>query len=544
MKYLYEMKLEIENETKDIKELDKLLLTKLKIQKNELLSWKLTRKSLDARKKPTLYFLLQFEVELKEKISLILAKKGILKPLTEKVIEKVTSLGEKLDKRPVIVGSGPSGLMCAFKLAEKGLKPIVIERGSPVEERVKAVNEFVRTGELNEKTNIAFGEGGAGTFSDGKLTTRSKSPLVKDVLEILIKGGADEAITYINNPHLGTDGLREIVVKLREMIINKGGTFIFNKSFKSFDFEDGNESDAVIGEKSVKGIYLDDGTYIETNMVILAIGHSAKDTIRYFREVEIPLEAKPFSVGFRIEHKASLINMNQYGRDDEITERLLGNSEYHLTYKGDRGVYSFCMCPGGIVVPSNSFNGEIVTNGMSYKNRAGKQSNAAIVATVGVDDFKEGPLGGIEFQEEIERKAFDLSGAGFMALGQNAKDFVEGIESDEIKVDFKPSYLPGIKLGNFRDVLPGDICEELIKGLKDFDRKIPGFIAGGFLTGPETRTSSPVRILRDENAMILGYNGLYAIGEGAGYAGGIVSAGIDGLKLAYAILNKYNGVNN
>ncbi|KAF0092698.1 MAG: hypothetical protein FD141_882 [Fusobacteria bacterium] len=535
------MKLEIENETKDIKELDKLLLTKLKIQKNELLSWKLTRKSLDARKKPTLYFLLQFEVELKEKISLILAKKGILKPLTEKVIEKTASLGEKLDKRPVIVGSGPSGLMCAYKLAEKGLKPIIIERGAPVEERVEAVNEFVRTGEFNKKTNVAFGEGGAGTFSDGKLTTRSKSPLVKDVLEILIKGGADEAITYINNPHLGTDGLREIVVKIREMIINKGGTFIFSKAFKSFDIIDESDSN---GAKGVKGIYLDDGTYIETNMVILAIGHSAKDTIRYLAEVGIPLEAKPYSVGFRIEHKASLINMNQYGRDDEITEKLLGNSEYYLTYKGDRGVYSFCMCPGGVVVPSNSFDGEIVTNGMSYKNRAGKQSNAAIVATVGIDDFNEGPLGGVEFQEEIERKAFNLSGGSLMALGQNAMDFIEGKGSNEIKVDFKPSYLPGIKLGDFRDVLPIDICEELVKGLKDFDRKIPGFIAGGFLTGPETRTSSPVRILRDENAMILGYNKIYAIGEGAGYAGGIVSAGIDGLKLAYTILKKYNGVNN
>jgi uncharacterized protein len=530
------MKLEIENETKDIKELDKLLLTKLKIQKNELLSWKLTRKSLDARKKPTLYFLLQFEVELKEKISLILAKKGMLKPLTEKVVEKVVSLGEKLDKRPVIVGSGPSGLMCAYKLAEKGLKPIVIERGAPVEERVDAVNKFVKTGEFNQKTNIAFGEGGAGTFSDGKLTTRSKSPLVKDVLEILIKGGADEAITYLNNPHLGTDGLREIVVKLREIIISKGGTFIFNKAFTSFDFVD--------GKKSVKGVYLEDGMHIETDMVILAIGHSAKDTVRYFAEVGLPLEAKPFSVGFRIEHKASLINLNQYGREDEITERLLGNSEYFLTYKGDRGVYSFCMCPGGVVVPSNSFNGEIVTNGMSYKNRAGKQSNAAIVATVGIDDFKEGPLGGIEFQEEIERKAYDIGGGGFQALGQNASDFIDGIPSNEIKVDFKPSYLPGIKLGDFRDVLPDGVCEELVKGLKEFDRKIPGFISGGFLSGPETRTSSPVRILRDENAMILGYNEVYAIGEGAGYAGGIVSAGIDGLKLAYGILRKYNGVKN
>lgn len=536
MKYLYEMKLEIENETKDIKELDKLLLTKLKIQKNELLSWKLTRKSLDARKKPNLYFLLQFEVELKEKISLILAKKGILKPLTEKVVEKFATLGEKLDKRPVIVGSGPSGLMCAYKLAEKGLKPIIIERGAPVEERVKAVNKFVRTGELNEKTNIAFGEGGAGTFSDGKLTTRSKSPLVKDVLEILIKGGADEAITYLNNPHLGTDGLREIVVKLRESIISRGGTFIFNRTFTTFDLSD--------EDRMIKGIFLDDGSYIETNMVILAIGHSAKDTIRYLAEVGIPLEAKPFSVGFRIEHKASLINMNQYGRDDEITKRLLGNSEYHLTYKGARGVYSFCMCPGGIVVPSNSFKREIVTNGMSYKNRAGKQSNAAIVATVGIEDFQEGPLGGVEFQEEIERKAYDIGGGGFKALGQNASDFIDGIGSEEIKVDFKPSYLPGIKLGNFRDVLPADICEELSKGLNEFDRKIPGFISGGFLTGPETRTSSPVRILRDENAMILGYNDIYAIGEGAGYAGGIVSAGIDGLKMAYTILRKYNGVIN
>lgn len=535
MKYLYEMKLEIENDTEDIKELDKLLLTKLKIQKNELLSWKLTRKSLDARKKPNLYFLLQFEVELKEKISLILAKKGILKPHSEKVMEKVVSLGEKLDKRPVVVGSGPAGLMCAYKLAEKGLKPIIIERGAPVEERIKAVNEYVRTGLMNERTNIAFGEGGAGTFSDGKLTTRSKSPLVKDVLDILIKGGADKAITYLNNPHLGTDGLREIVVRLRERIINGGGTFIFNKTFTSLNLsEDG----------SVKGIYLDDGSYLETNMVILAIGHSARDTVRYLADAGIPLEAKPFSIGFRIEHKASLINMNQYGRDDDTTKEKLGNSEYHLTYKGDRGVYSFCMCPGGVVVPSNSFDGEIVTNGMSYKNRAGKQSNAAIVATVGIEDFKEGPLGGVEFQEEIERKAYKIGEGGFNAIGQNAVDFIEGKTSEKIKVDFKPSYLPGIKLGDFREVLPEGVCKELVDGLKDFDRKIPGFISEGFLTGPETRTSSPVRILRDENAMILGYNGIYAIGEGAGYAGGIVSAGIDGLKLAYTILRKYNGVRN
>lgn len=535
MKYLYEMKLEIENETKDIKELDKLLLTKLKIQKNELLSWKLTRKSLDARKKPDLYFMLQFEVELKEKISLILAKKGILKPITEKKLEKTVTKGLKLDKRPVVVGSGPSGLMCAFKLAEKGLKPIVVERGAPVEERVKAVNEFVRTGEFNKKTNIAFGEGGAGTFSDGKLTTRSKSPLVKDVLEILIKGGARDDITYLNNPHLGTDGLREIVFKLRERIIEKGGTLIFNNAFKSFDFDN---------STSVKGINLEDGTYIETNTVILAIGHSAKDTVRYLAETGLPLEAKPFSVGARIEHKASFINMNQYGRDDELTARLLGNSEYHLTYKGERGVYSFCMCPGGIVVPSNSFDGEIVTNGMSYKNRAGKQSNGAIVATVGIEDFKEGPLGGIEFQEEIERKAFEMGRGGYKAIGQNARDFIDGIKTEEIKVDFKPSYLPGIVLGNLWDILPKDVCQELKKGLIEFDRKIPGFIDKGFLTGPETRTSSPVRILRDENAMVLGYNGIYAIGEGAGYAGGIVSAGIDGLKLAYKLLNEYNGVNN
>ena len=202
MKYIYETKIEIEKDPKEIKELDKLLLTKLKIQKNELLSWKLTRKSLDARKKPALYFLLQFEVELKEKISLILAKKGVLKPIIEKKAEKVISQGKKLEKRPVVVGSGPSGLMSAYKLAEKGLKPIVVERGAPVEERVQAVNEYIKTGKFNKKTNIAFGEGGAGTFSDGKLTTRSKSPLVKDVLEILIKGGADETITYLNNPHL------------------------------------------------------------------------------------------------------------------------------------------------------------------------------------------------------------------------------------------------------------------------------------------------------------------------------------------------------
>ncbi|MDD2371441.1 MAG: NAD(P)-binding protein [Firmicutes bacterium] len=535
MKYQYEMKIEIEKE-KEIEELDKLLLTKLKIQRNELLSWKMTKKSLDARKKPNLYFSFQFELELKDKIAQILLKKGTLKPIIEKQKEVINSKGLKLEYRPVIIGSGPSGLLCAYKLASKGLKPIIIERGESVEVRVDAVNKFIKTGEFNENTNIAFGEGGAGTFSDGKLTTRSKSPLVKDVLEILIAGGADKDISYINNPHLGTDGIRNIVMKLRNKIIDKGGTYIFNKAFSSLDYDKENSK--------LKGIYLDDKTYIKTNTLILAIGHSAKDTIKYLYTAGIPLEAKPFSVGFRIEHEASLINKNQYGRDDIITQKLLGNSEYHLTYKGDRGVYSFCMCPGGVVVPSNSHNGEIVTNGMSYKNRAGKLSNAAIVATVGPDDFEQGALGGIAYQEKIEQKAYKYASENYLAVGQNAKDFINKVKSPEIKVDFKPSYIPGIIMGDFWEVLPENICEELRAGLIDFDRKIPGFIEKGFITGPETRTSSPVRILRDENAMILGYNGVYAIGEGAGYAGGIVSSGIDGLKMAYGILKEYDGVNN
>ncbi len=533
MKYQYEMKIEIEKEKE---ELDKLLLTKLKIQRNELLSWKLTRKSLDARKKPNLYYSLQFELELKDKISQILVKKGTLKPIIEKTKEVIKSKGLKLEHRPVIIGSGPSGLICAYKLAAKGLKPIIIERGAPVEDRVEAVNKYIKTGEFNESSNISFGEGGAGTFSDGKLTTRSKSPLVKDVLEILVAGGAEKDINILNNPHLGTDGIRNIVVRLRNKIIDKGGTYIFNKAFSSLDFDKENSK--------LKGIYLDDKTYIETNTLILALGHSAKDTIENLHKEGIPLEAKAFSVGFRIEHEASLINKNQYGRDDIVTQTLLGNSEYHLTYKGDRGVYSFCMCPGGVVVPSNSFSGEIVTNGMSYKNRGGKLSNAAIVATVGIHDFDTKPLGGFEYQEKIERKAFKYTGGKYLAVGQNAIDFVNKVKSTELKVDFKPSYLPGIIMGDFWDILPEAVCEEIRAGLIDFDRKIPGFIDKGFITGPETRTSAPVRILRDENSMILGYNGVYAIGEGAGYAGGIVSSGIDGLKMANVILKEYDGVNN
>ncbi len=533
MKYQYEMKIEIEKETE---ELDKLLLVKLKIQRNELLSWKLKRKSLDARKKPKLYFSYQFEIELKDKITQILLKKGVLKPITEKIKIETHSKGLKLKQRPVIIGSGPSGLLCAYKLAGKGLKPIIIERGSAVEDRVEAVNKYIRSGEFNERTNIAFGEGGAGTFSDGKLTTRSKSPLIQEVIDIMVASGADKDINYINNPHLGTDGIRDIITRLRKKIIDKGGTYIFNNAFKKLDYN--KEKD------ELSGILLEDNTYIETNTLIIAIGHSAKDTIEYLNKEGIPLEAKPFSVGFRIEHQASLINKNQYGRDDIDTQTLLGNSEYHLTYKGNRGVYSFCMCPGGVVVPSNSYSGEIVTNGMSYKNRNGKLSNAAIVATVGIDDFPTGPMGGIKYQEKIEKLAFEYTGKDYSTLGQNAIDFVNKVKSTEIKVGFKPSYLPGIVMGNFWEVLPQNICEELKEGLIDFDRKIPGFIDKGFLTGPETRTSAPVRILRDENAMILGYNGVYAIGEGAGYAGGIVSSGIDGLKMAYGLLKEYDGVNN
>ena len=522
------LKIRIEEYKED---LGPLVEEKLRLSKGELLAWKLVKRSLDARKKPDLSFQLQVEAELTEPAAARLLKKGKIQAPAERQTPQRPRGNRLLNERPIIIGAGPAGIFCAWKLARAGLRPLVLERGAQVEERIQAVERFLKSGEFNERTNIAFGEGGAGTFSDGKLTSRSKSPLVAEVYRIMAAAGAPEQILYQHNPHLGTDGLRKIVTTLRHQIEQAGGEILFGTKLEAIGLE---------GQRATT-ILLEDGRQLPVSLLILATGHSARDTTRMLLGLGIPAEVKPFSIGARIEHEATFINNCQYGREDDYTRNLLGNSEYHLTYKGEKGVYSFCMCPGGLVVPSNSFPGEVVTNGMSYASRAAKLSNSAIVATVGEGDYGSTPEEALAFQELIERKAYAVSGS-YKAIGQNCRDFIEGTASTEVTAGFKPSYRPGIILGNLEEILPPQVCRELKNGLLDFDRKLPGFIDKGFLTGPETRTSSPVRILRDEKARVLGYNNLYAIGEGAGYAGGIVSSAIDGLRLADEIESEYIGV--
>lgn len=529
MRTTFQTKIKIEEYPEDLRGL---IETKLRLREGELLNYRLVKKSLDARKKPQLYFNLQFSLTLLDKTTGHLLEKGKIVREEKRQKNLVVRGVKKLKAPPVICGSGPSGLFCAYLLAREGLRPILLERGSMVEERVQAVENYLKKGVFSEKTNIPFGEGGAGTFSDGKLTSRSKNPLVSQVLEVFVELGANPEILYQNNPHVGTDGIRLLVMAMRKEILRLGGEFRFDTRLE----------EVITAEGQVTELRLDHGEVLEPGLLVLATGHSARDTNRMLLDAGLPFEVKPFSIGVRIEHQASFINKSQYGREDQWTKTLLGSSDYHLTYKGERGVYSFCMCPGGIVVPSNSFEQEVVTNGMSYASRAGSLSNSAIVVTVGQEDFGNDPYEALLFQENLEKRGFEATGKGYKALGQNPRDFVDRQGSQEIQVEFTPSYKPGIHLGNFWDLLPEKVCEELRLGLLDFDRKIPGFIDQGFLTGPETRTSSPIRLKRDEGLKVLGYNNLYAIGEGAGYAGGIVSAGVDGLRAGYEIVKEYIGL--
>ena len=529
MEYLYSCKVKIEEYDK-IKENQGLLIKeKLKIKK-EPLTFVLLKKSLDARKKPNLFFNLKFLITLEKKEALYLLKKKLIEEnIQDKEREIIKGKGV-LSKSPVIVGSGPAGLFCAYILALEGYKPVVIERGGRIEDRVKAVDKYIEEGIFDPHTNIVFGEGGAGTFSDAKLTSRSKNPLVKKVLETFVKFGGKEDILKVNNPHLGTDGIRKIIVNMREEIIKRGGKFLFDTKF--IDFREDEKGINVITDKGE----------VDGGLLVLAIGHSSRDTARALISKGIKALVKGFSLGFRIEHETVLINKNQYGRNDDLVQRLLGNSEYRLTYKGGRGIYSFCMCPGGFVVPSNSFKEEVVTNGMSFKDRGGSLSNSAVVATVNKEDVGEDSLKALLFQEEIERKAYLLTGKTYKALGQNALDFIGKVKSDEVKVSFAPTYKPGIVLGDFWELFPENITVSLREGLLDFDKKIPGFVEKGFLTGPETRTSSPIQFRRDELNKVLGYNSIYIIGEGAGFAGGIVSSGIDGIKTAEYIMKDYGSI--
>lgn len=496
----------------------KLACKKYKIKIENIINWHIYKKSIDARKKDNIFYNYTIDVECKNEKNI----KNVEYVEKEKIEE--IKVNRKSVYKPVIIGAGPAGLFAALTLAQNGIKPIVIEQGKKVEERKIDVDNFRKCGKLDTLSNVQFGEGGAGTFSDGKLTTGIHNSLCKKVLQEFHNFGAPEQILYINKPHIGTDNLINIIKNIREEIIKLGGEFLFNEKVTDFEIEN-NKIKSVICSKK-----------IETDTIILAIGHSARDTFEKLFEKGIKMEPKNFSVGVRIEHKQEMINKSQYS---ENTKLKLPPAEYKLAYHGkERSCYTFCMCPGGVVVASSSEEKTIVTNGMSTFARDGENANSAILVNVTPSDFEsDSPLAGIYFQKDLEENAFILGGNNYYAPIQRVEDFLKNKKSTHIG-DIKPTYLPGVTLSNLNEILPKFVAQTLKEGIIYFDKKIKGFAnKDAILTGVETRSSSPVKIVRDEN-LVSNVKGIYPCGEGAGYAGGIMSAAVDGIKCAIKVLEK------
>ncbi|MCH5349711.1 MAG: NAD(P)/FAD-dependent oxidoreductase [Oscillospiraceae bacterium] len=430
-------------------------------------------------------------------------------------------------KKVVIAGFGPAGMFAALTLAEYGYKPVVLERGGDVDERTSVVTKFWGGGALDTATNVQFGEGGAGTFSDGKLTTRINDPLCRYVLEKFTQFGAPEEILIKAKPHIGTDNLRTIVKAIRSEIIRLGGEVRFHAAMTDLE--------AAGGE--IRSVTVNGNEVIPCDALILAIGHSARDTFKMLDNKKIFLEAKPFSVGARIEHKQEDVNRSLYGKYWDNPN--LPKGEYQLSYRqGERAVYTFCMCPGGMVVPSSSEEKTVVTNGMSEFARDGENANSALVVSVSADDFGRDPLSGVEFAADIERKAYILAGENYTAPAATVGSFLDG-GGDLKGADVSPTYAIGVTSCNFDNLFPKQITEMMRIGLSQFSRKMKCFgNRGAVLTSPETRTSSPVRITRNESMMSVSVKGLYPCGEGAGYAGGIMSAAVDGIKCALKIIEQ------
>ncbi len=475
--------------------------------------------SIDARDKKNVYHLASFDVEIKDERRYY-GRRGVSK--CERYEYEYPEPWRK-SHRPIVVGSGPAGLFCALILAYRGANPIVIERGECVEERMKSVKSFWQGGGFNAESNVQFGEGGAGTFSDGKLNTGTRDTRQRKVLEEMVEGGAPKEILYKAKPHVGTDILCTMVKNLRNKIISMGGEFIFNCKLE----------DIIINNNAVTAVKTSLGEF-ETQSVVLAIGHSARDTFKMLREHNIPMERKPFSVGARIEHLREDIDFAQYG---DFAKKL-GAADYKLSCKDStgRGVYTFCMCPGGYVVASSSEEEGVVTNGMSNFAREGVNSNSAVLVSVHPDDFEgSDPLAGVSFQRKLEKGAFYQAGGSYKAPCQRVGDFFDGKRSDDFK-KVCPTYAPGVTGSDLNRLLPEFVANGIKDAIKDFGRKIKCFdMPDAVLTGVETRSSSPVRILRNEEFSTYYIKGIYPCGEGAGYAGGIMSAAVDGIKVGEKI---------
>ena len=500
----------------------------LKLSPSKIRQLRLVRRSVDARKKPDVKIVYTVDVAVEGSENKILkhsgCKRAAITPTDRYRLPKIVGT---LTKRPVVVGFGPAGMFAALVLALAGQKPIVLERGEDATSRHAKVEHFFATGELDPSSNVQFGEGGAGTFSDGKLNTGVNNPRIGWILERMVEFGAREDILFDAKPHVGTDVLLTVVQNLRRRIIELGGEVRFNTQVTGLLTENG----ALTGLQTTAGP-------IDCDHAILAIGHSARDTFEMLLSSGIPMEPKPFSMGVRIEHPQSLINKAQYG--GEFVS--LPPADYKLVRHLDREtVYTFCMCPGGYVVAAASEEGRVVTNGMSNADRDGENANAALLVTLNPADFPyEGPLGGVQWQRQIEEAAFRTGGSNYHAPAQTVGDFLAGRPSVGPGA-VKPTYRPGVTWCDLRHVLPAKITDALAQAIPALDRNLSGFASSdAVLTAPETRSSSPVRILRDDSRQST-IRGLYPTGEGAGYAGGIMSAAIDGMLSAEAILALLEG---
>mgnify|MGYP001078576842 FL=1 len=510
--------------------LEEAILAKLDIPKPDLHSFEMFKRGYDARNNKNIQLIYTLDCKIADEDTVLakFAKDQHVRPTPDMQYKFVAEAPTEVIDRPVVVGLGPCGLFAALILAQMGFKPIVLERGKAVRERTKDTFGFWRKKPLNPESNVQFGEGGAGTFSDGKLYSQVKDRKFygRKVLKEFVAAGAPEEIMYVSKPHIGTFKLVNMVEKMREQIISLGGEIRFSTRVEKLDIVD----------NSIQGLYLNDDNYLACKQVILAVGHSARDTFQALYDQGVYIEAKPFSVGFRIEHEQSMIDKCRFG--DNAGNPILGAADYKLVHHCHNGrtVYSFCMCPGGTVVAAASEPGRVVTNGMSQYSRHERNANSAIVVGITPEqDFPDHPLAGIDLQRSLEELAFKVGGENYHAPAQLIGDFLKGKSSAELG-EVKPSYTPGITLTDLSKVVPDFVTEAIQEAIPAFNRQIAGFAKNdGLLTGVETRTSSPICIKRSKNYESVNIKGLYPAGEGAGYAGGIWSAGIDGIRVAEAV---------
>ncbi|MEW5837870.1 MAG: NAD(P)/FAD-dependent oxidoreductase [Pseudomonadota bacterium] len=505
------------------------IVQRLKIKKDELLGFTIFKRSHDARKKNDLLLIYAVDVELADEAAVLqrCAKDRHIGLAPDMTYRQVGHAPENLERRPIVVGFGPCGIFAALILAQMGFRPIVLERGKAVRERTKDTWGLWRKSELNPESNVQFGEGGAGTFSDGKLYSQIKDPkhYGRKVIAEFIKAGAPEEIAWIAKPHIGTFRLVGVVETMREEIIRLGGEVRFQQRV----------DDVLIEHGQMRGVTLASGETLRSDHVILALGHSARDTFEMLHRRGVFMEAKPFSIGFRIEHPQSLIDRARLGVN--AGNKLLGAADYKLVHhaRNGRAVYSFCMCPGGTVVAATSEEGRVVTNGMSQYSRDERNANAGMVVGITPADYPGDVLAGVALQRQLESRAYELGGGAYLAPAQLVGDFLQGVASSGVG-EVEPSYKPGVHWTDLQPSLPDYAINAMREALPEFDRQIKGFaMRDAVLTGVETRTSSPIRITRGDDLQSLNVRGLYPAGEGAGYAGGILSAGVDGIRVAEAV---------